>query len=1333
MRISLKFLLLTGILLIGPQILFGQTYSFNRLNVKDGLSQSSVLDITKDKQGFMWIATRYSLNRYDGIRFKVYENDPSDSSSLQNNYINRLFRDSKDRIWIGTQEGLDTYDYENDSFIHYPLLNSKQEAIHISVSSLAEDTNGYIWVGTDRGLFVRYPGKDFCEQSDIVPPILRNQKIIEVFVDSRGYLWISTFLHHTYILKRQGKEFVLQRPRFDNSLLRGAIRSITEDADKHIWLGSETDGLYCFDRVKNEITHFSAKSKSSLIHNSIRKLLVSKNHCLLIGTQNGVSVLDLRTHRFINYQNIADDPASLSQNSIYSLFEDQQGSLWIGTYFGGISLAYGIDTKFNTLKTNSVPISIPHNVIRPIDQDQEKNLWFGTEGGGVFCLDSSLTVVRNYPNPTLGFLGSRSSFVKAIYVDRQNHIWVGTSGGGLYLLNQYTGRFQQIHLDTETIRIRNSNLLAIYQDTSDHYWICGEGYNKVLSKEGQRMIDCTPAVIDKALSDKAVVQISEAPDKSLWILTTNSLFHYDLHTNQLKTIIKARAKPLHAFNCLLEDHSGKLWLGIDYEGLLHIDPKKNEIIGRYTKKDGLCSENVVGIVEDKNHNLWITTTTGLSKLTADRKTIQNYFHLDGIADDEFNYNSTFIKEDGKVILGSLGGLTWFLPSDIEVNTNKSSIHFTGLFLSDKQLAGPKTHPDILSKNITQSPHLTFQHDQNTFTIQFALDNYIKPAQNRFAYKLANKQTNWTILDKAEISFTNLPPGYYVLVVKGANSDGIWSNENQISFTIQPPFYWTWWAITIYSLLLALFIFFIVRYIYLKKIFEKEEELHQSKLNFFSMISHEIRSHLSLILVPIEQAREQVKDKHIAQQLSDATKNSERLLRLSSELIDFRKAETANMTLHLQHGDIILFINEIFEAFKKVYESQELTFLQTADFHTFSILFDPLQLEKVLFNLLSNAIKHAAAHGTIHIQSELENNTFLIRVSNDGEEIPKAYLEKIFDRYYQVSAKDRASGYGLGLALSKRIMELHQGDILAESSNGLTTFTLMLPYNPNSKAQAPLLAPVIAQEYPSKMIDETLFFEINAQKVTLLLIEDDPDLMHMIATLLKDHYLLLKAYNGEEGMQLARAQMPDLILSDVMMPLKNGLEVCKELKEDIHTSHIPILLLTAMSEEDDRLNGLKHHADAYLTKPFNKRILLLHVRNLLRAHRILQERYRQEYVLSPTQKIVDNTDEQFLAKVIAIIEKGIEHSQYSVEFIGQGVGMSTSVLYKKIKSLTDMTVNDFSKSIRLKKAAQLLQETDYSVTEVATYVGFFDSKYFSREFKKQFGKNPSQYAKDDSKP
>lgn len=1329
MRILLKFPLLIIAFLIRFQILFGQTYSFNRLNVKDGLSQSSVLDITKDKQGFMWIATRYGLNRYDGIRFKIYENDPGDSSSLRNNYINRLFRDAQDQIWIGTQEGLDAYDDSNDGFIHYPFLNNKQETANVSVLAFAEDVNGHLWIGTHRGLFVKRPGKRFCEQPDIVPPVLRNQTIIEVFVDSRGYLWVAT-LGRIYLFKQHGKELILQKSRFDSSQLRGAIRSIVEDADNHIWLGSETDGLYCFDGTKNEVTHFSTKSASPLIHNSIRKLLVSRNQHLLIGTQNGVSVLDLKTHRFTNYQNVADNPYSLSQNSIYSLYEDQQGSLWVGTYFGGISLAYGIDTKFNTLTTNSAPIAIPHNVIRPITRDQEKNLWFGTEGGGVFCLDSAFTVVRNYPNPTPGFLGSRSNFVKALYVDRQNNIWVGTSGGGLYLLNQQTGSFRQIPLNIEKIRVRNSNILVIYQDTSNNYWICGEGYNRVLSKEGQRMVDRTPPAIDNALSDKAVVQIAEGSDNSLWILTTTTLFEYKLATGRLRTVLKGREKPLHAFNCLLKDHSGALWLGIDYEGLIHLDPRKNRIIGRYTKKDGLCSENVVGIVEDKSHNLWITTTTGLSKLTADRRTIQNYFHLDGIADDEFNYNSTFIKEDGKVILGSLGGLTWFLPKNIEVNTNKPSIHFTGLLLSGEQLAGPKTHPDILSKNIIHAPPLAFQHDQNTFTIQFALDNYIKPAQNRFVYKLATKQTNWTTLDKAEINFSNLSPGRYVLAVKGANSDGVWSDEARLSFTIQSPFYWTWWAIAVYITLIALLIFFIVRYFYLKKIFEKEEELHQNKLNFFSMISHEIRSHLSLILVPIEHAREQVKDEHISQQLSDATKNSERLLRLTSELIDFRKVETSNMTLHLQQGDIILFINEIFSAFKKVYESKDMIFVQESEFHTFSILFDPLQLEKVLFNLLNNAVKHAAAHGTIRIQSRLENNAFLVSVSNHGEEIPKTYLEKIFDRYYQVSAKDRFTGYGLGLALSKRIMELHQGDIYATSSNGLTTFTLMLP-SPQNLPQEALLpqANTTAHEYPLKIMDEAFFYEADTQKATLLLIEDDPDLMQMIDGLLKDHYEVLKAYNGEEGMQLANLHMPDLILSDVMMPLKNGLEVCKELKEDIHTSHIPILLLTAMSTENDRLNGLKHHADAYLTKPFNKRILLLHVRNLLRARRILQERYRQEYVLGPTQKIVDSTDEKFLAKVIAIIEKGIELSQYSVEFIGQEVGMSTSVLYKKVKSLTGMTVNDFSKSIRLKKAAQLLQETDYPVTEVAAYVGFIDSKYFSREFKKQFGINPSQYAKE----
>ncbi len=1309
----------TIFLLSDLQPVYAQLHAFKHLNVKDGLSQSSVLDIARDAQGLMWFATRYGLNRYDGVRFKIYENQPNDSTSICNNYINQIYSDSKKQLWIGTQGGLDLYSFENDGFEHFYFYENERKIHGISVLKIREDQKGNIWIGTNRGLYLLANGMKRCTKLPSTPQALRFDIIHELFVDGHNHLWGTSSSGILQLKYDNEKLSIIPTPSVIDDIT-GHVRTIVEDNEDNLWFGSETSGLYCLTLTTNNMRHFKSDGKQGLLHSSIRELLLNEDNQLIVATQDGVSILDLKTFNFTNYQNNPEDPTSLSQNSIYALYEDDQQSLWVGTYFGGVNLAYGIDTKFKRLHVNS-SVKIPHNVIRPIAEDSKKNLWFGTEGGGVFFADPDFKNIKGFYNRDLGLLQSRSNFVKSILIDRADSIWVGTSGGGVYHLNPETGKYTQAFIEDNMNALRTTNVMSMYQDKAGKYWIFGEGYNKIFKRVGQKFEDVTPANIHTAFSNQNTVSILESSDNHLWILTSNALFEYNPHDGSLAKKLATRAPSAHAYNCILEDHRGQLWIGVDYEGLMHIDPKTDSVICRYSSSDGLASDNVVGLLEDRNKSLWITTTRGLSRLTGDRKRIQNYTSQDGIADDEFNYNSTFLSSNGTVLLGSLGGLTWFSPSSIQVNEKQPTVIFTGLTLFGDQAIGPAMNSDIIAKNITQRPHLTFDNTERVFTIQFALDNYIKSAQNRFMYRLEGTNVSWSTLEKAEVSFSNLAPGSYVLAVKGSNSDGIWSKQSKISFTVKPPIYLAWWAIVVYVSILCLLLFFFLRYLFLREILIKEEHLHQTKLNFFSMISHEIRSHLSLIIIPIENALEKVENNYARSQLENASKNSKRLLRLSSELIDFRKVETTILPLRFSCMDITPFITDIVDSFKLVYKDQGIDFNYESTFSTCLMEFDSLQLEKVLFNLLSNAVKHSHKGSTIKVKSKIENEYVVFCVSNQGKEIPKEYLEKIFEHFFQVSSADRSVGFGIGLALSKQIISMHAGDIFATSSGGHTTFTIVLPIK--QTMEVPLnTATTDISDLKMPELDS-----MPAEKSVVLVIEDNMDLMVLMREVLSANYHVLTASNGAQGIIKAQEQLPDLIISDVMMPIKNGMQVCDELKMDVVTSHIPIILLTARNTENDVLEGLAHHADAYLTKPFDKRILLLQVRNLLRATQLLQQKYRQQYILEPTKAVINGTDERFLSQLVLIIEEGIETSKYSVDYLASEIGMSSSVLYKKVKTLTGMTVNDFSKTIRLKKAAQMLTEANNSVNHVANYVGFMDSKYFSREFKKQFGQSPSQYS------
>lgn len=1307
-----------------------QPYSFKRLNVKDGLSQSAVLDITKDRQGLMWFATRYGLNRYDGVRFKIYENQADDSTSISNNYINALYRDSRDRLWIGSQGGLDLYDEKNDNFRHFYFFENFRKVHGISVLKIREDHRGNIWVGTNRGLFLLKKESRKCIKLSSTPGVLRSEIIHEIYVDNKNILWATSAHGITRLEYKNERLSILASPSAIGNI-KGHVRSIIEDDKHNLWFGSETNGLYGFSTKTNTLRHFGSNGKQGLLHPSIRELMITTDKKLFIATQNGVSIMDLADFSFTNAQNDPENPNSLSQNSIYALFEDDQHSLWIGTYFGGVNLAYGINTKFERLTINS-PTKIPHNVIRPIAEDRNHNLWFGTEGGGVFLTDRNLKKITGFYNHNLGLLQSRSNFVKSILIDHADSVWIGTSGGGLYHLNPNTGRYSLAIIHKSKDSLRNANIMSLYQDSQGRYWVFGEGYNKILIREGMNFRDVTPKNIKNTFSKQMTVKIVESIDDQLWILTSTDLFKFNPKNGEIKRFLTKIERPIHAYNCMLEDHKGRIWIGVDYEGLMLIDPKSDSLLRRYTSKDGLTSDNIVGLLEDRNKSLWITTTRGLSRLTNEGKRIQNYSYQDGLADDEFNYNSTYLSSNGTVFLGSLGGITWFNPSSIEVNDEQPSVIFTGLNLFGNQPVSPTKTPKILPLNITNRPHLNFNNSERVFTIQFALSNYIKAKQNRFMYRLEGQNAPWSTLDKAEVSFSNLAPGTYILAVKGSNSDGIWSKQSKITFTIEPPAYLSWWALLIYVSILCLLLFFIVRYLFLREILIKEEQLHQTKLNFFSMISHEIRSHLSLIIIPIDNALEQVDDQYIRSQLTNASKNSKRLLRLSSELIDFRKVETTVLPLSCSKKDIAIFINDILESFRLVYQEQGLTIDYTADFSSCMIDFDSLQLEKVFFNLLSNAVKYGTHGAVIQVESKIENEHLVFSLTNQGKEIPSEYLEKIFENFFQVDFSDREVGFGMGLALSKQIMRMHSGEIYAASKAGKTTFTIVLPIKQSESGALPLIYDqssdiITLQEKPVELKSSGIS-DTATEKPVILIIEDNADLRSLLCELLSNSYQILTANNGVDGVLTAQKHLPNLIISDVMMPMKNGMEVCSELKTNMATSHIPIILLTAKTKEKDILEGLNHHADVYLTKPYNKHILHLHIQNLIRTRYLLQQKYRQEYIIEPTKKVVDNVDEQFLSRLVRVIEEGIESSQYGVDFLASEVGMSSSVLYKKVKSLTGMTVNEFSKSIRLKKAAQMLSESNNSVNHVAGYVGFMDSKYFSREFKKQFGMSPSHYPK-----
>lgn len=1311
-----RFILIVLLFLIGILTVNGQKLNFKHLTVKDGLSQNSVLDIAQDSLGFMWFATGYGLNRYDGSRFNLYKKKTADTTSISDNYINALFVDHKNKLWVGTTAGLNTYRPVSNDFKRINL-GLKKEALVADVSCIYEDKKANLWVGTKNGLYVRLSGKiDFVNALTVgLSSGFANTEVLCLYEDQLGYLWIGTgkgLIKSRFSHIFSGLETFIHQPTLPGSISDSPVKSILEDNEGNIWMATESRGLNLFNPETKSFVHYEQQSGNlnGLVHNSLRKMINDRNGNFLIGTQGGLCVFNPIKRTFTTYQNHVDDPESLNQNSIYSIYKDKSDNVWLGTYFGGINVAYGTKTLFKTIRHQENNLGTNHNVVRSITHDKNGDLWIGTEGGGVNHFNSRTKKYSYYINNPKDPSSLTSNFAKIIYIDKSDHIWVGTSGGGLNLFDSGTGKFKHFLSSTSIFESKRLAILTMLEDAQDRFWIGGLGINGLYERKGTQLIPLKNNPLIKQLNGKVIEMFFEDRKGNVWALSRTEIFCLSQNNKKIRSLkINDHSDSSIWFNCIQEDYKGNIWIGLYHGGLYCYSPDQKKVIRTYTTKDGLSNDNVVGIMEDEYHDLWLSTMNGLSRLNPEKGTFQNYTVSDGLSDDEFNYGSIYKSGNGELYFGSMNGITYFSPAEIRRNNDQAALVFTGLKLFNKGVL-PDSSRQLLPANIVFKPQLVFSNAENIFTLEFSLLNYIKPGKNRYAYKLEGINKDWNESVLPQVTYANLPAGDYVFSVKGANNDGIWSKTESINIRILPPFYKTWWAYLIYTMLLAVVIFLVVRFFYQQQLLKREEELQQVKLNFFTNISHEIRSHLSLIMIPLEKVIDESKPyDFLNKQLNGIKGNADRLLSLVTELMDFRKAESQTLNLQPKENDLVGFLNDIYLSFKEVCKKKQLEFSFVRPEGPVIYSFDKVQLEKVIFNLLSNAFKFTPIGGKISIELEVVSDAVLITVSDTGKGISPAYKNKLFTNYFQVDDAMQNTGYGIGLALSKHIVELHQGKIMVESTPGFTQFRLSLPLH-----------------HTLALSQENEIERDSDKKISILIVEDNEELRALIKDLLDPEYRILESTDGQLALQLAKSEIPDLIISDVMMPNMNGFELCEAIKSDEVTSHIPVMLLTAKDTQADQIIGLDKGADVYLSKPFSIKVLQLNVRNILASREKISSKYRKQFIFAPSNTLLDTMDEQFLSRLIAVIESGMEKREFGVDLLADSMGMSQSVLYKKVKALTDMTVNDFSKSIRLKKAAQLLKNSGHNVSEVSIMVGFIDPRYFTKEFKRQFGQTPRDY-------
>ncbi len=1359
---------------------------FENISVENGLSSYFVNCIIQDSRGFIWIGTKDGLNRYDGFNFIKYHFNSSDSTSISHDYVNTICEDpSNNGIWVGTNRGLNFFDFRTEKFTcFYHLRDNSKFLCHNNVSSLSVCKWGGIWVATRNGLDRIFPvfdtetGAVDIRKSNFVhfkkgasdSNALSGNSINCIYQDKSGALWIGY---------EEGK---LDQLIIDGSGARlichgeysgGVINSMVEDNSGALWLVSTGAGLVKYDHRNKTFSSRLNRNKSG---NWINAICKGTGGALWLGAYNEglteilspekVQEFGADTTVYKRYQNIPEDLATLTDNWIRCLYMDKSGVLWTGTRRNGIVKVSFEKDNFDYHSYDKLNVIIPElQEVNTIIQTQDSMIWVGT-ALGLFTFNLESRKIENHNQVKEGKQVS-PIFVFSMCEDKNNNIWVGTYGNGIYRYNIRKKKYSNF-------RKCEFNGLSSNQITSINSLRSGDlvigtssgGVDQIKANDlDKKKIEITPFLPDIlpehekfTLRSKLVLEDSKG---IIWITTVlDGLYKYNPIDNSLKHY------PYDEFNphSISDDHiasiceakDGTIWIATD-KGLDAFDVEK-EIFTKYYTNDGLPDNTVIGVETDKNGDVWALTRKWISRLNPISKEMKNFNYHHRVVTGMFANKRICETKDGEFFVGTQRkGFFSFNPDSIIRYPYEPPIVITNLKVSGVTIPiGNMGGQTILSESINHAKQIQLTHDQNNISFIYSALSYVNQEDNKYACQLEGVQDNWQYLGKnrRSINYFNLNSGTYTFKVKASNYDGVWNEDfTSVKIKILPPWWRNWWAYTIYIFVfISLFIAF-YRYasnwvtlknnLKLEKMEKaKMEELNQLKLRFFTNISHEFRTPLTLLLGPLENLISKGSgDALIQKQLDLMHRNGNRLLRLINQLMDFRKVENKQMKLNALELDLVQFIHSIVELFVELAQQHniELDFATDSEFSM--VWVDKDKLDKILFNLLSNAFKFTPDGGKITIGLECHRNQVEISVADNGKGIPSEQQHRIFDRFYQV--EQCQAGTGVGLALTKSFVELHHGEISVSSESGKgSCFVVALPLGRQHLGEEEILSLSLFQKdvdhllpleisSPEEMKNETFIGNYKAMKKAVnlplvLIVEDNVSLRTFIRESLEHDFRIAEAGNGREAFDIAVRSIPDLIISDVMMSEMDGIELCEKIKSDDRTSHIPLVLLTALSAVEDIFTGYKSGANEYISKPFNPKLLEMRIKKLIESNRNLKKRFQKEIHLEPKDITIASADEKLLEKIMCVIEENLKNHDFTVEKMGQEIGISRVHLNRKIKALTNQTAVDFIRTIRMKHAAKLLVQKKINVSEIAYMVGFANPISFGRSFKKHFGVSPSEY-------
>lgn len=1278
---------------------------FYHIGLAEGLSQSTVFDIVQDKRGFLWVATGAGLNRYDGYEFKVFRHSNTNRQSIGNDAIKDLFIDNTDHLWIGTGTGLSHYNKELGSFENYksPKSGSINGICQYAPTKLIVNNNGSTYL-------FDIQSRKFTQRLHIPSTSCIYQCGQTVYIATTDGLYTlntqTRKLQKTLHAKLQGQHI-------QDMFLR----------KNRLWIGTEGGGLFCINLQNKQETHFTT-SNSPLCSNYVRSLSIDGKGQLWVGTVNGLNIIDAQGKwQYIGSNSL--DEGSLSQNSVRCILRDNLKGMWVGTYFGGLNYYHPQKNRFTKIRHNRSIDANNHNITSFITQDSRQRLWLGTNGG---------IAIYDHQQHAFNYIttkdGLRSNDIKSIYIHpTDRNIYVGAQLGGLCIVNPHTHQVKVY--TTQTGNADDNSIYAIMSGPTLQTLLLGtltglRSFNTITHQFSE-----IHTVGGNKLPQRKIRVIAQDGKKRLWTGAENGLIVYEAKGNWLReeSIISPKHILRHIAINSITITPRQAWVGTPH-GLYSVDLTSG-VTRQYTVDNGLSSNMVYGIVADKKNNLWISTDNGLCCWNSQNRQFRNFTNADGISSNQFLPNAYYQSQQGDIYFGSVNGITKFNPQYFANNHYTPRPILTELSLFNIPIT-PNDNTHILHQQIENTRDITLSPGQSMLALKFSVPNFIAGTHNTFAYKLDGYETEWHQDNKSRIaSYSNLPHGTYRLLIKAANNDGIWGQEeNILQIKVLPHWYHTWWFRLLTIVFIALAAIMVFRYLLAKKKMEMQlaqeradkkriSEINEMKHKFFIDISHELRTPLTLITSPLEELQEQVNDQWQQHQLQLIHTNTNRLLHLVNQLLDYRKAETGNFQLKVKPISMSSLLTKLYEAFEKKATKLGIDYQINVEDMPENVCCDPNFIDIIVNNLLSNAFKHTKHGQNICLSGCVQDGYMCISVADTGEGIAPEHQEKIFERFYQ--ADKNHTGTGIGLSLVKHLCILHHGTINVESKLGEgSRFTILLPYRAEDYQETEKAATTLPLPTPTPEDAETI-----------LIVEDNKDIRDYIQTSLASEYRILTAENGQEAVSLLKTEQPQLIITDVMMPIMDGLEFCKQVKQSIETCHIPVIILSAKTEQSEQLEGLTQGADDYMAKPFSMSILKSKIHNILRTRRLAIEYYKGEVSVQPQKIAINPLDQDFLKKALEIVEKHLTDTEFSTEKFAHEILMSRSNLHLKMKALTGESTNEFIKRVKFKKACELLQSRRYSISEIAYMTGFNTPSYFTASFKSRFNCLPSEYADRDA--